>query len=122
MALLFRFLALLVVPILFLSPAPVAAAGPALIDVECGTTSTQVVAAAPGRVFLILQNLSDTDIWINLIGGAAIVGKYLVMAPRQSLTLDIRDTGVLSPAMTTTAITCIHNGSGTKTLGGLQID
>lgn len=37
--------------------------------------NTQIIAANPNRIYLLIENDSDTDIYINLTGAAAVVNQ-----------------------------------------------
>lgn len=77
--------------------------------VAVGTTSTAVLSASPARTVLILQNDSDTTIYCNLSGGAAVVGQGTRLSSTGGgIVLDVQP-----PA---DAVACIHGGSGSKNL------
>jgi hypothetical protein len=73
------------------------------------TTSTTVaLAAKSNRTFLVLENISDTNIDCK-IGAAAVAGEGIrLYANGGSLLLDAK--------YPTGAVNCIHGGSGNKTL------
>lgn len=75
------------------------------------TSSATVLASNTSRKYLIIQNVSDTDVWINIAGGTATAA-----APSLKL---IASTGVLifeTGYVPTAAITAIHGGTGTKNI------
>lgn len=80
--------------------------------VNVTAVSAVVLAANAGRKFLLLQNVSDTDIWLN-IGAAAVVdgGMAKLVARRGSLVMS-RKLGNLN----TGAVHAIHAGVGNKAL------
>lgn len=95
----------------------VLAAGLVQSTIPCATTSTAVFSAAPFRSLLILQNDSDTVIYVSLTGVAATVGAGVRLeANGGSLFFD------LPTSMPRAAITCIHGGSGTKNLLATEIN
>ena len=80
--------------------------------VNCAVTSTTALAAPtvyqmPRNV--ILQNDSDTDIYLNVAGGAAVVNAGVRLNANGG-------TWTMEPDVPIAAITCIHGGSGTKRL------
>ena len=77
--------------------------------VEIATTSTSVLGAASQRTLLGLINSSDTVLYCNLAGGAAIVDGGLRLNANGGSAL-------FDTSVPTGAIACIHGGSGTKTL------
>lgn len=77
--------------------------------VSVAATSTVVVAASSTRLLLILENDSDTVMYCNLAGGAAVLNTGTrLSANGGGKVLDVR-----APS---TAVACIHGGSGTKNL------
>jgi len=85
--------------------------------VAVGATSTAVLAATSGpgeftatRQYVSLQNDSDTVMYCNTAGAAAVVGA--------GTRLSANGGGKVWDARTAPndAITCIHGGSGTKSL------
>ena len=73
------------------------------------TTASAVGIAANARRYLLIQNNSDEDVFINLTGATVTVANgFKIAASGGSLELH---TWVPSGA-----ITAIHGGSGTKTL------
>jgi len=76
--------------------------------IAVATTSTATVAAKSNRLFLILENISDTAIDCKF-GAAAVASEGVRLTPNGgNLLLDAK--------YPTAAINCIHAGSGTKTL------
>lgn len=76
--------------------------------IAVAVTSTEVVAANATRNFLILENVSDTNMDCK-IGTAAVAGAgFRLYANGGSLLLDSK--------YPVAAINCIHAGSGTKSL------
>ena len=78
--------------------------------------STTIIAANPTRNYLLIQNNSDTDIWINLTGGTASTSNsssFKVASAGGSLEL--------RSWVTVSAVTGIHTSSGnTKVLTVLE--
>lgn len=76
--------------------------------VAVATTSTVALAAKSNRMFIILENISDTNIDCA-IGATAVAGAGIrLYANGGSLLLDAK--------YPTGAVNCIHGGSGTKSL------
>lgn len=76
--------------------------------VAVATTSTATVSAKSNRLFLILENISDTAIDCKF-GAVAVASEGVRLTPNGgNLLLDAK--------YPTAAINCIHAGSGTKTL------
>jgi hypothetical protein len=76
--------------------------------VAVAVTSTVALAAKSNRTFVILENISDTNIDCS-IGATAVAGQGIrLYASGGSLLLDAK--------YPTAAINCIHGGSGTKSL------
>ncbi len=78
--------------------------------ISVGTSSTAAItSSAIIRKLLILQNDSDTVIYCNLAGAAAVANQGIRLnANGGSLFMDVT---VSKPI-----VNCIHNGSGSKTL------
>ncbi len=77
--------------------------------IAINSTSTAVLAESPSRTILILQNDSDTTIYCNLSGGAAVAGQGVRLpASGGGIVLDVQPPN--------SAVACIHGGSGTKNL------
>ena len=73
------------------------------------TASTTAIAANSTRRYLLIQNNSDTDIYIHLTAGTVTTANgFKIAASGGSLDL--------TSYQLTGAITAIHGGSGTKTL------
>ena len=110
-------IALAVLCVFLLRWSPLFAEGFVHNAISVATSSTAVYAASYSRYFLLLENISDTDISCNLAGDAAVVGQGVVLKKDGGyLLLDVR------AAMPLAAIACIHGGSGTKALAATQID
>jgi len=76
--------------------------------VAVATTSTVVLAAKSNRTFIILENISDTNIDCS-IGKAAVASEGIRLYPNGgNLLLDAK--------YPTGAVNCIHGSSGTKSL------
>ncbi len=77
------------------------------------TASTTVLAAKVDRKYLFLQNTSDTVMHCRVDGGVAVVGSgiYLTALGGGIVYDNIVPDG---------AITCIHAGSGSKTIAFIQ--
>ena len=45
-----------------------------------GTASASVVAANASRVYLLIQNISDTDVYLDFAGGTATTSGVLIAA------------------------------------------
>lgn len=72
------------------------------------TASSLALAANKGRNFLIVENISDTDLYCAF-GTAAVVNQGLRLgASGGAILLDVK--------FPTTALYCIHGSTGTKTL------
>jgi len=72
------------------------------------TTDSTLVSSGP-RALLIIQNDSDTDMYCNVAGGAAVLGQGLrLLANGGAFGFDV--------AVPKGAIHCIHNGTGNKVL------
>jgi hypothetical protein len=79
------------------------------LSVDIGTSSTPVLGARPGsRRMLILDNVSDTDIYVSLDGQSATLTRGIRISSNGSLLLDITLTGQ--------SISAVHGGTGTKRL------
>lgn len=76
--------------------------------VNATTSSAIVVAADADRRLLLLQNVSDTDIWVNIAAAAVVGACLLIKAAGGTLTLD-RDGAAQQ-------VRAIHAGSGNKAL------
>lgn len=78
-----------------------------------GTTNTTVVGAPAGgntRKYIMVQNISDTTVWIKLDGSAAVVNEGV-----EILSKGVYE--VITPMpISQTAVTGIHNSSGSKTV------
>lgn len=72
-------------------------------------SSTEAIAANSTRRYLLLQNNSDTDIYISITGGTVTTANGFKLASGGG-SLD------LTTYQITGAITAIHGGTGTKTL------
>ena len=84
---------------------------PAHSAVAVATTSTSVLASNANRLYLLLVNDSDTDIYINL-GGAAVASQGIrINANGGSYEMNAGSGNVY-----TGAIHAIHASTGTKTL------
>lgn len=97
--------------VLWLSPALAAErTTPIHTVVNVTTGSTAVLTVARGvRSLLILQNDSDTTIYCNLAGAAAVANEGVRLnASGGTLFMD----AVVTP----TTVTCIHGGTGNKAL------
>jgi hypothetical protein len=79
------------------------------------TSSTTVLASVPTAVFRKIQNVSDTNITLNLSGGTAVALAGVVLLP-----FGIYESALGDYDFTTGAITCIHAGSGNKVLAVTQ--
>ena len=80
-------------------------------NVSVGTSTTTIAAAKDKRRFLLLQNISDTDIDIK-VGAAAVAGEGIrVFANGGNFEMKPGN-GNLSTA----AVNGIHGGSGNKTM------
>ena len=77
-----------------------------------GTSSTPVLSARPLRIFLTLENISDTDIYCSLVTGtpAAVRSGTLLYSNGGKTFWDV------PPTVPRQAIACIHEGTGTKEL------
>ena len=76
--------------------------------IAVATTSTVAIAARSNRTFLILENISDTNIDCS-IGQAAVANEGIrLYANGGALLLDAK--------YPSAAVNCIHAGSGTKSL------
>jgi hypothetical protein len=75
------------------------------------TASTTASAANANLVFRKIQNMSDTNITLNLAGGTAVALAGVVLLP-----FGIYESQLGDYDFTTGAITCIHAGSGNKAL------
>jgi len=85
---------------------------PVHTTVAVSATSTAVLAESTTRQYVLLQNDSDTDMYVNLAGAAAELHKgVLLQAYGGSLEL-----GPAYGNAVLGAITAIHGGSGTKAL------
>ncbi|MHB9134742.1 MAG: hypothetical protein ACYDBB_27040 [Armatimonadota bacterium] len=78
--------------------------------VEVGATSTSVAAANADRKYLLLVNDSDTDIYVNLTGGAAALHAGVLLKPGGGFYEMTLGSGNVS----TTAVRAIHEGVGAK--------
>ncbi len=76
--------------------------------VAVATTSTQAIAEKSTRIFLILENISDTAIDCK-VGAAAVASEGIRLTPNGGNLL-------LDKKVMTGVVNCIHAGSGTKTL------
>lgn len=103
------------------------AASPNYINVNCTTSTTQVLAQSNTRRAIFIQNISDTAIWIKFgaaavvneghaipawAGGTAVPGQ-LFLTIGGDRHLDLIPTGALN---------CIHDGTGNKVLSGYTLD
>lgn len=85
---------------------------PAHSQVDVGATSTSMIGANASRRYLLIINDSDTVIYLNLTGAAAVVNRgvrinangsnYEMSATNENLVIG--------------AITAIHGGAGNKSL------
>lgn len=104
----------LVVSALVLLPRVAASQTPTMIQskILIGTSSTPVLSARPLRIFLMLENISDTDIYCSLVTGtpAAVRSGTQVYSNGGKTFWDV------PPTVPRQAITCIHEGTGTKEL------
>lgn len=78
--------------------------------VSVAVTTTPVVAANDARTALLLQNISDTDMYLKL-GAAAVVGTGIKLTAGQSYEMAAQYGNLYRGA-----INAIHGGSSTKTL------
>lgn len=93
------------------------AAGLSHAAISCATSSTSVTTASASRVYLLLENWSNTDICVNVNGAAAVDGEGICLkADGGAVWWDVRATMPLA------AVNCIHGGTGTKTLLKTEID
>lgn len=92
------------------SPAGAAIPWTHVASVSVAATSTPVLAINTARVMLLLINDSNTDIYCNLSGGAAVVGEGVRLNASGG---NFYETGPLTPSG---AIACIHGSTGTKKL------
>ncbi len=93
------------------------AAGLSHVQVNITTSSQVIVPAAGSRQLLILQNDSDVTIYCKLDGSTAVAG--------QGLRLDSGGGSVFfdQPAsMPKADVTCIHGGTGNKSLLATRVD
>jgi hypothetical protein len=82
------------------------------------SSSTQILAANADRNYLLIQNNSDTDIFINLVGAAASVD---VATVNTSFKLAASGGSLeLKTWVAVGAIFGIHGGAGTKKLTCLE--
>lgn len=72
------------------------------------TTSSATVLVAGSRSYLFLQNTSDTTIYVNLLGNAAVVDQCVKLYPGWSMDFPSQ--------IPQSLITAIHAGSGSKNL------
>ena len=72
------------------------------------TASAQVAPLNSTRRLLILENTSDTPMYCDFSGAAAVVGSGLF--------IDTGSTSFNDVSPPSGPINCIHNGTGTKTL------
>lgn len=80
-------------------------------SVAVAITSTAVIAANADRIYLLIQNISDTAIDL-FVGGAAVASQGIrLQANGGSIELSARNGN-----LDTRAINAIHAGTGTKTL------
>ena len=107
-----RFLFLLLLLAVPVHAADVKIGSPTAVSVA--VTSTAVTTRAT-RAILILQNASDTAIWCNLSGGAAVVGEGIGL-DQQPAASRPGGAAFFDIAVPTGTINCIHGGSGTKTI------
>jgi hypothetical protein len=76
--------------------------------VNCTTSSTQMLAANVSRNFLILQNDSDTTVYLKF-GATAVLNEGIRLnSAGGSMLLDYK--------FVTQAVNCIHGGTGNKVL------
>lgn len=74
--------------------------------------TNEILSARGNRRLLILQNVSDTDVWVRFDGGtAAAAAPSIKLATSGSQILEFK--GVFIPSG---AITAIHEGAGTKNI------
>ena len=78
--------------------------------VSVAVTTTAVIAANASRTALLLQNISDTDIYLKF-GASATVGTGILLKAGQSYEMAAHYGNLYRGA-----INAIHGGSGTKTL------
>jgi len=79
------------------------------IAIATSSTAVSVGWKQPQRTFLSLQNVSDTAVYCNVAGGAAVVGAGMrLSANGGGVTMDVK--------VPQGAIACIHDGAGTKNL------
>jgi hypothetical protein len=75
-------------------------------DIPSGV-STQILGERKGaRRFTIIQNISDTDMFVSLDGNSAVVNQGIRISANGNLLLDITLVG--------TSISAIHSGTGNK--------
>lgn len=55
--------------------------------VTIGATSTTVMAANSGRLYAVLTNNSNEDMWVSL-GAAAVLNKGIKLMPNQSFEIN----------------------------------
>lgn len=78
-------------------------------DSDVGTSSGSVYTYAVGDKILLIQNVSDTAVFLNLSGAAAEVDKGMRIPP-------IAENGAVTIYAPRNGINAIHGGSGTKQL------
>ena len=80
--------------------------------VNVTNASAVVLAANANRAFMLLQNVSDEDIWINLGAAAVVGGGFCKLRVRTGAVWLNRKAGNLYLG----AVQAIHNGVGNKVL------
>lgn len=81
-------------------------------NVSVAATSTAVLAANGSRSYVLLQNISDTDIYFRFVD-AATTSSFLLVANGGSW----ESPGLVCP---TAAINAIHGSTGTKALAVVE--
>jgi len=88
---------------------------------EIATTSTQVVPPR-ARGVLLLQNVSDTDIYIGFAAGVTTTpGPESGIKLRPNATLSLTDLPGSSGTAVNTGVWAVHAGTGTKELRTQEI-